>query len=439
MIKYKLIIALLFFSTITIAQKSDTLTLDYCHDLAIKNFPIAKKKGLFLKKNELAIKNIKKNYLPKLNLNAQASYQSDVTSIPLDFSQIKVEIPNQPISPSITAPDMPEVAKDQYKVSLDINQVIYDGGITKNQKKIEKINLLINNQNVDVELYYLKGNLNVVFFTLFLLQENEKLIEVAISEIKTQLKKVESGIDNGIILKSNSFAIEAEILKLEQTQIEVENGILTAFKILNEYCGTNFSESSIIILPEPKIALSALENQRPELKLFEFQKQKITETKSLISTKTKPKMYGFGQVGYGNPALNMFTDEFDSYYIVGAKISWNLWNWNHSKTEKQILDIQTNLIDNQKDIFSKNLKIAGEKSLSEISIYGLLIKKDNEIIELRTKIKETAASQLTNGVITSSDFITKLNAETQAMLNLEYHKIQLIKSKINYLTITGNL
>ena len=184
MIKYKLIITLLFFSTITIAQKSDTLTLDYCHDLAIKNFPIAKKKGLYLKKNELAIKNIKKNYLPQLNLNAQATYQSDVTSIPLDFSQIKVEIPNQPISPSITAPDMPEVAKDQYKVSLDINQVIYDGGFTKNQKKIEKINLLINNQNVDVELYSLKGNLNDVFLHFFYFRKMKSSLKLRFPRLK---------------------------------------------------------------------------------------------------------------------------------------------------------------------------------------------------------------------------------------------------------------
>ncbi|MCF8296099.1 MAG: TolC family protein [Saprospiraceae bacterium] len=446
MTKNKLFIALIFCSVGLFAQKPDTITLDYCHNLAIKNYPVSKQKELFIQKNALAVKNLKKNYLPQLSVNAQATYQSDVTAIELDFSEMKVDIqipglpipiPELPIE--ITGPDMPEVAKDQYKMSLDVNQVIYDGGVTNNQRKIEDIDLQINNQSVDVELFSIKQNINDVFFTLFLLQENKKLIEVSKEEINSQLKKIQSGIDNGVILKSNSYAIEAEIIKLEQKQIEAENGILTAFKILNEYCGTEFSENSLIMLPEQQITANSLNNNRPELTLFDFQKQKITASKKLISTKTRPKMYGFGQVGYGNPGLNMFSEGFNSYYIVGARISWNIWDWNQSKTDKKILDIQNKIIDSKKETFEKNIKIAGENSISAISNYELLIQKDNEIIELRTKIKETAASQLANGVITSSEYISELNAETQAKLNLQYHKIQLTKAKINYLTITGNM
>lgn len=444
--KHKLLSVLIFCSIGLFAQKPDSVTLDYCHNLAIKNYPLSKQKELYIQKNELAVKNLKKRYLPQLYVNAQATYQSDVTAIDLDFSEmtVDIEIPGLPIPIpelpiNITGPDMPEVAKDQYKISLDINQVFYDGGVIKNQKQIENVDLLINNQNVDVALFSIKQNINDVFFTLFLLQENKKLIEVSKEEINSQLKKIKSGIDNGVILKSNSYALEAEIIKLEQKQIETENGILTAFKILNEYCGTEFSENSVIILPERQLTSYSMDNNRPELKLFDFQKQKLTASKKLISTKTRPKMYGFGQFGYGNPALNMFSNEFDSYYIIGAKLSWNVWNWNHNKTEMQILDIQSKIIDSRMETFNKNLKIAGEKSISDISNYELLIQKDNEIIELRTKIKETVASQLTNGVLTSSEYISELNAETQAKLNLQYHKIQLIKAKINYLTITGNI
>ena len=439
MIKYKFLFVLLFAAILSFAQEQDSMTLNYCHSLAIKNYPLTKQKELFVQKSELAVENLKKNFLPQLYINAQATYQSDVTSIPLDFSEMKIEMPTPGIAPKITAPEMPEVAKDQYKVSLDINQVIYDGGYVKNQKIIEGVDLLINQQNLDVELYSLKQKINDIYFTLFLLQENKKLIEVAKEEINTQLKKVVSGINNGVILKSNSYALEAEIIKLEQGQIEIENGIITAFKILNEYCGTKFSEASLMILPEQLTSSVSLENNRPELQLFEFQKQKLNASKELISSKTKPKMYGFGQIGYGNPALNMFSDEFDSFYIVGAKISWNIWNWNQNRNDKQIFDIQSKIVDSQKESFAKNITIAGNKNISDISNYELLIEKDIEIIKLRKKIKETAASQLTNGIITSSEYLSELNAETQAKLNLEYHKIQLIKAKINYLTITGNI
>jgi len=159
----------------------------------------------------------------------------------------------------------------------------------------------------------------------------------------------------------------------------------------------------------------------------------------MTKIKTKPKLSAFAQVGYGRPGFNMFYTDFDKFYLVAARLNWNIWDWKQSNRESQIYEIQSNIIENQKETFNKNLQISAEKELSDIQKYDELIKQDNEIITLREKIVNTASSQLDNGIITSSEYMSEHNNSLQAKLNLEIHKIQLMKAKVDYLNLTGNM
>src|SRR6476661_322120 len=100
---------------------SQNITLDSLQDLARKNYPAIRQKDLLRKTASLNVINLNKNFLPQFSVNGQASYQSDVTTIDLTLpGGIKFEPPS----------------KDQYKVTADVNQLIFDGGATKQQKAI---------------------------------------------------------------------------------------------------------------------------------------------------------------------------------------------------------------------------------------------------------------------------------------------------------------
>jgi len=189
-------------------------------------------------------------------------------------------------------------------------------------------------------------------------------------------------------------------------------------------------------LPESNID-GVADVKRPELKLFDLQKDRLTGMDKLTETKTKPRLLGFGTLGYGRPGLNMLSNDFKGYAMLGAKLSWNVWNWNQTNNERQVFGVQKSIIDTQKDSFNQNLKIALQNNRSEINKYQLLIETDNRIIELRNEITLSSASQLDNGVITSSEYLTEVNAELQARLNLKTHQIKLTQARINYLITLG--
>jgi outer membrane protein TolC len=417
----KKIILILLFPAIAFSQKSDTVTLDFCQKKALENYPLIKQKDLLNKASEIKLFNIGKTYLPQLSLNGQATYQSAVTEIPIHIPGIEIA----------------SLYKDMYKATFDITQVIYDGGLTSKQKKLEEISLKSDLQDVETELYKIKDKVNTIYFNIVALQENKKLLLLLNADIKSKLKKIESCVDYGTLLESNANVLKAEIIKIDEQVIELESGIESGFKMLGDYVNLDLPEETQLKLPDTLLNNTDYDNARPELKAFDLKKEELDISKSLLDVKLMPKVAAFGQVGYGRPGLNMLSNTFDPFYLVGVKASWTIWDWSQSKNEKQLLDIKSDVITTQKDAFSQAVKILLEKNISDIQKYKDLLVKDKEVIALREKIVTAFASQLENGVITSTEYLTELNAKAQAEVNMEYHKILLSKAQVDYLTTKG--
>jgi outer membrane protein TolC len=405
------------------AQQSDTISIQTCYELARTNYPLSKQIDLNNRNNQLRLKNLNKNYLPQMNINAQASYQSDVT-------EMIVNIPNI---------NMPTMDKDMYKATLDFNQVIFDGNSTLYQKYVEKASLQTDQQSLEVELNKVKDRINQIYFNIILMQENEKLLNNVLSELSSKLKKVEASVKNETALQSNADVIKAEIFNTEQKIIEASENKKSAMKMLELYISKPVSESSVFILPDFTVNTLSFENSRPEMTLYDLQKNRFDASKKLSNSKLIPRLSAFGQAGLGKPGYNMLLNEFKPFYMIGAKLTWNFWNWNQTSNEKKIFDIQKNIVDVQKETFDKNVRISAQKDISDIQKFQSLIAKDNEIINLRKNIVKSFSSQLENGVITSTEYLTELNNETQAKLNLELHKVQLQMAKVSYLNNLGKL
>jgi len=419
----KLLFFVGFITQITFGQDVTVLTLEECYRQTIATYPLGRDKTLLKDISALKIENLNLNYLPRFDLSAQASYQSDVTMVEVDLS-IPVDI------------EFPRATKDQYKVSMDISQVIFDGGVTKRQKELEGKTLDAGLQQIEVSLYKLKESVNRVYFSILFLQEQKEILSL-IKEVLVERKKIaESGVRNGVITLSDLQAIKAEKLKIEQQLIELESGRNTAISVLSELMDTVLPVTVQLEYPEFQIDYDSDRN-RPELILFRNQLAQIDASSNLLKTKRLPKLFAFGQVGYGRPGLNFLNDEFDTYYLVGAKLSWNLFDWNQNKRERHILAIQKDRVVTQRDVFNERIDIEIEKKRSEVKKYEKLIASDNEIIKLRIAIVETSASKFDNGVITSIDYLNDLNAEKQARINRELHNVKLMQARADYIVIKG--
>jgi len=415
----KILVFLLLFSSLN-ATSQDIIDIQTCYKLAEENYPALDQKALYKEITSLELDNLTARYYPQINLIGQATYQSDVTKL-----DMQIPIPDLNIN-------FPEIDKDQYRIGITIDQILWDGGIVSNQKKISELDGYYNIQNTRVELYNLRKRVNESYFGILKLQESIKILETALDVMNSKYNQISTAVDNGMVLQSNADIIKAEVLITEQNLDLIKSSREIAVKSLSMLINKDIKEIELV-LPEVDAKLNDT-RERPEYELFKISKDQVGQMKELANSKYLPKFFAYGQAMYGKPGLNMFDSDFQPFYIVGIKASWNFWNWGITNREKEIAEIQLNILNTKEDTFTKNLSIANNALFNEIDKHQKMIDKDNEIINLRESILRISSSQLDNGVITSTEYLTELNALIKAQLSYQLHKIEISEAKVNYLT-----
>ncbi len=397
------------------------VTLEQCQIWARESHPVLKQLDLYQQILDLKNENNSTAYLPQVNLNAQTTYQSDVTQLP-------IKLPGM---------DVPLVSQDQYKFYLDLKQTIWDGGLSKAKELINEAENAGNQQQVEVELYQVKERINQFFFTSFLIQENIKVLDKKIETLTERRKQLESAVNNGMILSSELDQMLAELIKTDQIIIELKSRRETVLSALSILTGKATEQLKNLTLTEPAIE-TELPLMRPEIDLFSKQNELLDANSEILQKQRNPKLFGFGQAGYGKPGLNMLNNEFDTYYLVGLGFSWNVLDWKTTERQKQVLKFQQDIIQTKQESFIRNIDLATDQQIKEINQITELLIGDEELIQIRGRITKASSSKLENGTITTADYIQDLNAETTARMMLETHKIQLKEARIKLENIRGN-
>jgi outer membrane protein TolC len=425
MMRLKIFLSVVLFALLQSAvAQSTTLTLEQCYELARQNYPLIKQKELITLSKDFTIANAHSGNMPQMAIYGQATYQSDVTQISID----------NPLFPKITP-----LSKDQYKVYAEISQNLYDGGAIKRTSALQETNALINDQQVEVELYKIKDRINQIYFGILLLDQQLAQVELLKKDILSSSAKVKASIENGTAFHMNADILEAESLKTDQRAIEIRASRKAFLAMLSLFVKQDLPETTTLTEPKNADLLPTEDITRPELSLFNYQRQLARSQFELTSTRNMPRAGVFLQGGYGKPGLNMLKNEFSTYYLGGLRLSWNLSGFYNANREKQLLDVNTRLVDVQQETFTFNTKLSLRQTSSEVTKLQELIRIDEQLIALRAKIKATAQAQLDNGVISANDFLRELNAEDQVKQNQLLHKTQLVMAVYAYNTTSGKI
>ncbi len=421
---FKIITWLIFIYIVGIemlqAQTSQSLSIDSCYVLAKRNYPLIKQVSLIEKSKEYAIQNASKGFLPQVVIAGQATYQSEVTKIPI----------------AIPGMSLPGLDKDQYKLYAELNQPLTDLLTVADQKEIVKTNALLEAQKLEVDFYKLKERINQLYFSLLLLDAQIAQNVLLKKDIQNAIDKTNAAIANGIALKSSIDLLKVELLKLNQRSIELKANRKGYADMLSIFINQPVNEQTQLTTP---IVLN-LEGSinRPELSLFELQHQTYSLQRELIKDKNLPKVNFFFQGGVGKPALNMLSNEFNTYYFTGLRLNWNISGFYTFNKEKRLNELNQKSTSVQQEIFLFNTQLNLKQQEAELNKLRELIESDKEILNLRTSILSAAKSQLEYGTSSTNDYLNYLNAADQAEQNRLIHQIQLLMAQYNYQTISGN-
>lgn len=423
MIRPYLFLALSFFLGVNLFAQ---VTLEECITLAQDNYPLIKKYDLLNQTREVNLSDINKSWLPQINVYAQGTVQNETPSFPESLAGI--------ISQSGT--NVSGLNEWQYKIGADINQNVWDGGSSKVHRKMERAEDMERQSALDVQLYAIRERVEELYFGVLLIEEQAEQTRNMLALLQSNLDKLRVMLKNGVAMQSDVDMMEAQYLSTVQQLTHAESTSKSYRKILEIFTGKSLAGQELMkpcaYIPQD------MAPDRPELRHFEAQLLVNEAREASITASVMPKIGLFAQAYYGYPGFDYFESMMNrnaSFNILaGVKVSWNIGAFYTEKNDRRKLRLSSENIAVERDAFLFNTSMKTRSQLDHIDELKAVMKENDRIVELRTNVRKAAESQLDNGVIDTTDLLTKLTDEKQARLTASYHEIQLIQSiyKLKY-------
>ncbi len=421
-IRFFISILLVFYGVATCAQTP--YTLEQCLTAAETYTPLSKQEPLIEAAHRAAIAQLRTNYMPQTTFNGTATWQSEVTAI-------SIPLPNF---------EGPTISKDQYRLTLEVIQPIWDGGQTAHLTKIQTAQTQIEQQRVRTDRYAAREQILQLYCAALLAQKQEQALIVSKKDIVARRTRTQEQVDNGIGIPAYVMAFDARLLEMEQLETEALFRRTSAIEGLSLLTGLPVSSTDSLALPNMDFAAN-INAERPELALFSLQQAGTVAQQEATRSKIMPRFNALATLGYARPGLNFLSNDFEPYAILGVNFRWNLSGLYNGgiRKENQQFRLQSERIGLQKEQFLRQLSVRQIQQGQEIRRIRKVMEKDQGIINLRDQIAATAAIQLENGVVTPSEYLTETTNLTTAKLNAIIHEVQLVQAQLQLVFMNGNL
>lgn len=407
---------------------AQTVTLEECQQLAQENYPLIKQYDLIRQTTDYSVSNISKGWLPQISAMAQATYQSDVMALP-DLLQNMLGQQGY---------DVKGLRKDQYRIGIDINQTVYDGGLISGRKDVARLEGEVQSAQTSTDLYAIRQRINDLYFGILLLDEKIELNKDLQTLLQSNLDKLTSMLSHGIAMKSDVNSVKVEKLKAEQQATELASSRKSLTDMLSVFIGKGVTD---LAMPQD-VAVAAQGNNRPELRLFDKQVELANAQEKLLNARLLPKLSVFAQGYYGYPGYNQFDAMFNRTWklngMVGVRLSWNIGALYTRKNDKAKLNSRRNLVESARETFLFNNRLIEIQQTDGISKFRKLITDDREIVELRGEVRKAAESKLEHGIIDTNNLLQEITRENQSRIDLSTHTIQMLKENYDLKYTTNN-
>jgi outer membrane protein TolC len=390
------------------------LTVETCWKKAAQHYPLSAKLPLIRNIEHLDNTNANLRYLPQVNVSGKGTAQTEVMQIPFNI------------------PGIEEISKYQYTGVIEVNQMIWDGGVTRSQKRISAASSQVDKRRLAVELYALNERINKLFFGILLTEEQLKQNTIFQVELQTNYSRYLSLIQNGLANQVDLDLIKVEQLNADRRRIELSSALRTYREMLSEIIGEPLTDSVTLVKPDYNSLITDGQNiQRPEIAFFDAQNDLLLNQKSALLSGVRPKVSLFGQGLLGRPGVNLFENDFSNWLVAGVKLGWDLGGLYSLRNSYAKIENKIGLLQKEKETFLFNTRLQVMQQKNETDKFRELIKTDEKIIALRNSVKKASEARVENGTISVTDLIKDINAVNLAIQEKSLHEIQLLISIYN--------
>ncbi len=387
-----------------------SITLEDLEKSLEANYPNFKNSDLYDKITEIEEQKILSYLFPQFSLIGSFSDQSETMELPISSALFQI----------------PETDTQRKQIVLNIDQILYDSGVNHQRRELSNLKMEIENDENVIKLESLKEKLFSLYFAALFQKEKLEIKQNLLNNLNERKKTAIKSKEVGILQEKDIYLLESEIIKVEQDILEAESGLADVYKKISILTG----ESLAVGIDFEKPEFTEKHSYRKEYDLFKSRILLLDENSTLYSKLKLPKLVANAQIGYGNPGLNIFDNEWNDFYKYSINFKWDIWNWRRYHSEQEILKVRKKILENEESAFSKNLEMRKNESIEKIKKITAMLENDRKILDLRLKIQKITNSQFDNGIATSIDVIDDNTAVANTQISLRLRELQLLYEKL---------
>ncbi|RRD02908.1 TolC family protein [Prevotella sp. OH937_COT-195] len=414
--------ALILFLTACCLPVCAQLTIDEALERARANYPYIKQYALLEQSRDFTLSNVAKGWLPQVSVSGRATYQSDVTRLPIDAKMFGAEYEG--------------LSRYQYDTHIMVSQTIYDGGTIATGKGVGTAYNDVLREQINVTMYGIRERVTQLFFGILLIDVQLDRNELLQDDLRLGLKTVESMFAAGIANRTDVDAVMVEQIRARQQKATLHTMRQTYSRMLSTFTGIPIDD--LARLQKPDDTLVTLGNNRPELLLYDAKQRLLDARRRSLDASLRPRVGVFLQGGFGNPGLNMLKKGWDAYYKVGATVSWNIgaiYTW---KNNCRLIEMERWQAETERATFLFNHRMQEQHANGLIENLRKQIVMDDEIIRLRENIRSNSEKRVRGGIETVNEMLRDINAVSEARLQRDIHEVKMLQAVYELKTINNN-
>ena len=493
--KYKLLILALT-TLATSAQAQQTLTLDSCRAMALRNNKTLSASRLQLDMARYNKKAAKTKYLPHISAlggyeltsreisllskdqksalanagtNTTGALHNDIAGALTNLAQQGILTPEQAsnlggmfgqvgskIGEAVNHVGQNIVdafrtdTRQMYTLSVMLTQPIYMGGAIIAANRMAAIGEEMAQNNIEASTQNTLHSIDQAYWTVVSVHHKKKLAESYLAVVKKLDDDVSKMIREGVATRADGLKMDVKVNEAEMSLTQAENGLALAKMLLCQLCGmdvdsdiTLADENADNIVEQADDAQAdravAMEN-RPELKLLQNSADMSRQATKLVRAAYLPQVLLTGGYVATNPnVFNGFERKLSGMWNVGVMVRVPLWNWMEGTYKVRASRIATTIVELERDDIREKIDL-------QVSQSQFKVKEANRRLAMATKNVENAEENLRcanlgfkEGVIPTTDVMAAQTAWVQAQSQKIDAEVDVKMSQVNLKKALGVL
>ena len=493
--KYKLLILALT-TLATSAQAQQTLTLDSCRAMALRNNKTLSASRLQLDMARYNKKAAKTKYLPHISAlggyeltsreisllskdqksalsnagtNTTGALHNDIAGALTNLAQQGILTPEQAsnlggmfgqvgskIGEAVNHVGQNIVdafrtdTRQMYALSVMLTQPIYMGGAIIAANRMADIGEEMAQNNIEASTQNTLHSIDQAYWTVVSVHHKKQLAESYLAVVKKLDDDVSKMIREGVATRADGLKVDVKVNEAEMSLTQAENGLALAKMLLCQLCGmdvdsdiTLADENADNIVEQADDAQAdravAMEN-RPELKLLQNSADMSRQATKLVRAAYLPQVLLTGGYVVTNPnVFNGFERKLSGMWNVGVMVRVPLWNWMEGTYKVRASRIATTIVELERDDIREKIDL-------QVSQSQFKVKEANRRLAMATKNVENAEENLRcanlgfkEGVIPTTDVMAAQTAWVQAQSQKIDAEVDVKMSQVNLKKALGVL